>query len=452
MNEYLTLLRENRNYRNLWLGSVISQLGDWFNLLASAELIATLTNSGVALSYLFLARFLPLFVFSPIAGVLADRFDRRRIMIISDLLRAGIVLTFLLVRSADQVWIFYLLMVLQFTLSALFVPARTAVLANVVAEKDLVAANALDSLTWSTMLALGAFLGGLVAALFGAAAAFVADALTFLLSAWFISRIVLLKAIPTADGRPLTAGAPLLPRPSAPPLPSPIAAPRRFAALEGFRYLLQEPFILGIALAKAGGSLVWGAINVLEVTYANEVFGPSLPDWLGVEDGGTAVLGLIYVTAGLGTGLGPLFLRRWLGDAPRRLFGGISAGFVVMVLGIWSLAQAPTLLLFLLATLLRTVGTGTLWVFSAALLQMLVPDQYRGRVFAFEFAVLTLTQSISVYLAGALQDRGWTVQQITLMLTGLGLVTTSMWLAFHLANRASLRAERIPLRVTRWRT
>lgn len=444
MNEYIMLLRQNANYRHLWLGSVVSQLGDWFNLLASAELIASLTNSGVALSYLFLARFLPLFVFSPIAGVLADRFDRRRIMIFSDVLRAGIVLAFLLVRSPEQVWIFYLLLTLQFSLSALFTPARTAVLANVVQEKDLVAANALDSLTWSTMLALGAFLGGLVAALFGAMAAFIADALTFLLSGWFISRIVLPQKQRPADAvAPSRASAPLPPGSPAP------APPRRFAALDGFRYLLQEPFILGIALAKAGGSLVWGAINVLEVTYANEVFAPHLPDWLSVEDGGTAVLGLIYFTAGLGTGLGPLFLRRWFGDAPRRLFGVISAGFLLMTVGIWSLAQAPTLLLFLVATAVRTLGTGTLWVFSAALLQMLVPDRYRGRVFAFEFAALTLTQSISIYLAGVLQDRGWTVQQVTVALAGLGVVTAVGWLLFHFSNRVALRSEQLSLRVAR---
>ena len=88
MHEYITLLRSNPNYRNLWLGSVVSQLGDWFNLIAAAGLISRLTESGLAVSSLFLARFLPLFLFSPVAGVLADRFDRRKIMIISDLLRA----------------------------------------------------------------------------------------------------------------------------------------------------------------------------------------------------------------------------------------------------------------------------------------------------------------------------------------------------------------------------
>jgi MFS family permease len=138
-----------------------------------------------------------------------------------------------------------------------------------------------------------------------------------------------------------------------------------------------------------------------------------------------------------------------LGDAPKRLFAGISAGFVVMVIGIWVLARAPTLTLFLGATALRTLGTGTLWVFSAALLQMLVPDRFRGRVFAFEFAALTLTQSISIYVAGVLQDRGWPVQQVTVALAGLGVMTALLWLGFHASNRAALRAERLPLRVAR---
>src|SRR5690606_12942705 len=154
------LLRRNANFRNLWLGSVISQFGDWFNVIASAEVISRLTDSGTALSFLFLARFLPLFVFSPIAGVLADRFDRKRIMVLSDVLRAVAVLGFLFIHEPDDIWLFYLLTILQFSLSALFTPARGAVLANVVRSDELVAANALDSLTWSTMLALGAFAGG----------------------------------------------------------------------------------------------------------------------------------------------------------------------------------------------------------------------------------------------------------------------------------------------------
>ncbi|MCB8982635.1 MAG: MFS transporter [Ardenticatenaceae bacterium] len=425
MREYLNLLRTNPNYRNLWLGSVISQLGDWFNLLASAEIITDLTSNGVAISYLFLARFLPLFLFSPLAGVLADRFSRKKILIFSDVLRALTVLGFLYVRSSQQIWLFYVLTVMQFLLSALFTPARTAVLANIVAQEDLVTANALDSLTWSTMLALGAFLGGLVAAAFGAETAFVLDSLTFLVSAWCISRIVL-PVVDRSLNLPQTGW---------------------LDFIDGFRYLWHEPFILAIALVKAAGSLVWGGVNVLEITFAEQVFsldGSALAHGLRIEDGGTATLGLIYMISGLGTGLGPIFMRRWLGDRKQRILLGISIGFVFLFTGILLLASAMSLPSYLAGTLVRTVGSGTVWVFSAALLQMLVPDRFRGRVFAFEFAALTLTQSISTFFAGYGQDI-WGLRQTTAVLGFLGLGVTLVWMVLYRRLRPFVAESSPPL-------
>ena len=431
MNEYLDLLRRNPNFRNLWLGSVVSQFGDWFNVIAAAELITRLTDSGVALSYLFLARFLPLFLFSPIAGVLADRFNRKHIMVLSDVLRGVTVLGFLFVRDPGDIWFFYLLTVVQFSLSALFTPARGAVLANVVRPGELVAANALDSLTWSTMLAFGAFLGGVVAAFFGAEAAFVADSLSFLLSAVFIARIVLPARAEAEPTPALTA-----------------SSSQRFAFLDGFRYLLGEPFILGISLAKAGGSLVWGAINVLEITYANDLFPLADPDRFGISDPGTATLGLIYVVSGIGTGIGPLVMRRWLGDTPRRMMLGVSLGFVIMTVGTAWLALVDGLGTLLAATLTRTLGTGTLWVFAAAMLQIMVPDRYRGRVFSFEFAALTLTQSISTFAGGFLLDTaGLPMQGVMAVMALTGLFTTLLWISFHLYYRDTLREGNIPFRV-----
>ena len=422
MREYIDLLRRNRNYRYLWLGSVVSQLGDWFNLIASAEIITDLTNSGVAISYLFLARFLPLFLFSPLAGVLADRYSRRKIMIASDLLRALTVLGFLFVQESGQIWLFYVLTVMQFVLSAMFTPARSAVLSNVVEKDELVAANALDSLTWSTMLALGAFLGGVVTAVLGAEAAFILDALTFVLSAWFIGRIVI------------------------------AASERRKAAqassgwldfVDGFRYLWHEPFILGIALVKAAGSLVWGGINVLEITFAEQIFPLdtlSVGQFFRVEDGGSATLGMVYVVSGLGTGLGPIFMRRLLGDRFGRMMTGIGIGFVLLPMGILLIAFSTLFPGYLAGTLIRTVGSGTVWVFSAAMLQMFVPDKFRGRVFAFEFAALTLTQSISTFLAGVLQD-AWGVRPATAVFGIMGLVTAALWFAFYVFSKRQSRRE-----------
>ena len=157
---YWRLLRENRPYRFLWFGYVVSLFGDWFNLIASLALLNRLLGeeNSLAISYLFMARFLTLFFVSPFAGVLADRYDRRLLMIGSDVVRFFVVLGFLLVRDANLAWVVYLLTVLQFVLSGVFIPARSAVLASVVGEEDIISANALDGLTWSTMLALGSLL------------------------------------------------------------------------------------------------------------------------------------------------------------------------------------------------------------------------------------------------------------------------------------------------------
>ena len=431
MGEYLGLLRRNRNFRYLWWGNVVSLLGDWFNLLASAALVTELTSSGVAISYLFLVRFLPQFLFSPIAGVIADRYDRRKIMILADLLRAVTVLGFLFIRSADQLWLFYGLTATQFMLSALFVPARSAALANIVEQRDLVTANALDSFTWSTMFALGAFLGGVIATLFGNQTAFVMDAATFLVSAWLISRIVL----PKREVRRATA-----------------SGGGWLELSGGLRYLWGIPFLLTISIVKAAGSLVWGAINVLEVSYADHVFplsGTAITQWLSIENGGTATLGLIYVASGLGTGLGPLLMRRWLGDSTKRLMVGISAGFFLTATGILALGLVTTLPAFLGATFMRTFGTGTIWVFSAVLLQIMVPDQVKGRVFGFEFAALTLTESLSVLAAGYTQDAfQWSLIRVSSAFGWLGILVFILWMAFFLATRKRLHryesAESIP--------
>lgn len=404
LKEYLVLLQRNRDYRHLWLAALVSYLGDWFNLLAAAALIARLDGTGKSFSFLLLARFLPLFLFTPVSGVLADRFDRRHLMIVSDILRAVTVLGFLLVRDSGMIWLFYLLTVVQFALSALFTPARTSVLAKVVAPKDLVTANGLDGLTWSTMLFVGALLGGLATAAFGITTAFILDALTFVLSAWFVTRISIAGGRQRQDVSGVEVG--------------------RLRFVDGLRYLWGVPVLLVLALVKAAGSLVYGAINVLEIPLAEQLFP--------LGDTGTVTLSIIYASAGLGTGFGPLLVRHWLGDSYARSLWAISLGFGLLVLGIFGLGAAPSVGVVWLMTLIRTFGSGTIWVFTGALLQRMVPDGVRGRVFAFEFAALTLTQSISTLWAGVAQDDlGWGVQQTITNMGAAAAVIALLWFVFH---------------------
>lgn len=402
MRSYLSLLQRNPDFRNLWLATLVSYAGDWFNLLASAALIAHLTESGTAVSVLFLARFLPLFFFSPFAGILADRFDRKQIMVLSDLLRAVTVLALILVQITQQVWLLYLLTFIQFSLSALFVPAHSATLPNLVAEKDLVTANALDGFTWSTMLAIGALLGGIVASTLGITVAFVIDGLTFLWSAWFISRIQ--GATRQEERNAQQQGL--------------------LDFVDGLRYLRGRPLILVISLLKASAALVWGVLNVAELSLAKDLFP------LGEQ--GAITLSILYTMTGIGSGLGPLLVRRWLGDGQRAALWALTLGFGLLTVGVFWLSVAPTLPTAATATLVRTLGGGTIWVFSAALLQILVDDEFRGRVFAFEFAAFTLTQSIATLWAGIAQDNlGLDVRAVLAYTSVVALVVTALWLAFH---------------------
>lgn len=415
MGSYVSLLRRNPDFRNLWLATMVSYAGDWFNLLASAALVARLTDSGMAVSLLFLARFLPLFFLAPVAGVLADRFDRKRILIVADLLRAVTVAAFVLVQITQQIWLLYVLTLIQFSLSALFAPTHSAVLPNLVQPSDLVTANALDGFTWSTMLALGALFGGIVASVFGITAAFLVDAATFVWSAWFISRI----AGTTREEESVTAGGGLL------------------QFMDGLRYLRGRPMIFVISLAKAGGAIVWGSLDVLQLPLAEKFF-----PW-GKQ--GAITLAIFYVMTGIGSGLGPLLMRRWLGDSQRAALWAISLGFALVAAGVLWLSGAGALPAAAAAILVRTLGGGTVWVFSAALLQTIVADKFRGRVFAFEFTAFTLAQSLATLWAGLAQDQlGLRVHE-TIFYSGLGaLIVTALWAVFQLQVQRGMLAVAKP--------
>ena len=134
---YVTLVRQNKEFRLLWVGQIVSLLGDWFDLIASASLIALLTQSGAAIGGLFVVRMLAPFVISPIAGVAADRYNRKRLLIVADLTRGLTVLGFLLVRNPGDVWLVYTLTALQMGMSGFFFPTRNAILPDITTRDEL---------------------------------------------------------------------------------------------------------------------------------------------------------------------------------------------------------------------------------------------------------------------------------------------------------------------------
>src|SRR3954468_22064731 len=168
LRAYLRLLRDNRNYRLLWFAQVVSELGDWFYALAVYNLLLELTgNKAAAVGLAVVLEVLPHTLVAPATGVLNDRISRKAIMIGADIARFFIVLGMLGVRTPGTVWLVYPLLLLETLGAAFFEPAHSAVIPNIVEERDVLNANALSSITWSFCLAAGASLGGLVAVAFG---------------------------------------------------------------------------------------------------------------------------------------------------------------------------------------------------------------------------------------------------------------------------------------------
>src|SRR5215210_1907238 len=184
----LSLLRRNRDFRSLFFASVISLGGDWFLWVAINSLIYEATHKALYVGLAILAQEFAFFLASPIGGVLADRLDRRKLMIVCDLARAIICVAFLLV-GPDRLWLAYVLLPLLASFAAPFDPAFSAATPNVVDPDDLPAANALNGSLWGTMLAVGAGLGGVVSGAFGADTAFLVDAVSFLVSAALLMSI-----------------------------------------------------------------------------------------------------------------------------------------------------------------------------------------------------------------------------------------------------------------------
>ncbi len=403
MNPYLALLRQNRNFRLLYIGQTISQLGDWFNTVAVFALILDLTGSATMVAWMLIVQFLPVAMVSPVAGVIVDRVDRRRLMIASDILRGTLILGLLLVRRPEHVWIAYVVMALTVSATSFFEPARTATIPNITSDEELMPANALSSATWSAMLALGASIGGLVTALAGRNVAFVINALSFLASAYFIGRT-------HYDSTP----------PPTPRLTGWLALTGVPDLLEGFRYVRARSHVAALMFVKAGWGLAGGVLLLLSV-FGQRIF---------PVGGSTAAgIGVLYGARGIGAALGPIALRWILGQHPAGLRRAIGPAYFIVGGFYVALAFAPTLPVAALCVLLAHFGGAILWVFSTVLLQLEVPDRFRGRVFAAELALVTLTSSASSYLTAYGLDRaGWSPRTMSFALGALFCVPGVVWL------------------------
>lgn len=409
---YINLVSDNRDYRRLWLSQVVSNFGDWFGILAVYALITRYSESEFLLGLIIVVKMMSLASFSPFAGYLTDRFNRRRIMIWCDLLRGLIVLGLLLVVSYETLWLAYVLTALQMMLSAVFQPAKTSSIPNVTTEEELVDANVLSAATWSIIFTLGMGIGGLATAWLGTDLVFILDALSYVVSAWFIYRAVIPQK--QMDEKEL--------RRTRNPLTG---------IKEGFRFLLDNHQVLRPTLAKGCFTMFLGALTYMLILISEEVL---LMGSIGI--------GLLYAARGVGTGIGPVIGRR-IFEKERSwvramgfcmIFGGLMYSIVGMT---------TSLAVMLVFVFIAHAASGANWVMSTVLLQRRTPDTFRGRVFSTEWLLFTLAQSASVLLSSWILESQWLTIQETMILFSLMLAVTGfIWHATVTKNEYAYQQDR----------
>lgn len=401
---YATLFRQNRQYRKLWLSGVISQFGNWFNYIAVFVLLNQLTGSGQAVSWFLIAKFIPSSIFGPAAGVFADRFSRKGIMIGCDILRIFIVLAFLFIKRPEHVWMVYVLALLQEALWTFADPARRASIPNICRPEELNLANALGGATWSVMLAVGAALGGFVTGWFGWQTAIIIDAVTFLISAILLSSLTLPATKKKINKKPTLSD---------------------YLGItdlrEGCSYVKNHGRVGRLLLIKSGWALSGGVLVMLTI-FGEQVF---------ASEGQSGRSGILYSFRGIGAAIGPIMAWRLLGESRNAMSKGIGISFFVSSIAYLFFSQSPTLAWAAFFVFIGHMAGSVQWVFSTTLLQKEVEDQFRGRVFATEMALLTLILSLSTWATGLALESGMDPRQVTIYLAIMFLVPGTVWTWIH---------------------
>jgi MFS family permease len=367
------LLRTNRNYRLLWLGQIISDIGDHFNNIAVFDLAIRQQHGGLLVSGILIARAIPMLVAGPLAGVLLDRLDRRMIMLASDIFRAILALCFIATVDEKSNTLLFVFSALLMFASPFFSSGRNAILSVVAPGEQLKVATSLTQITSWTTIGIGAFFGGTAVAGLGHAWAFVLNACSFLLSGLCLW---LFRAEPGTF------------RPPA------VHAKREFHPhqefMAGLRYMRSEPLLLGIAFIGVGWATGGGAAQILFSVFGERVF-----------ERGAAGIGTIWGCAGFGLVLGGVFANRLNKNlsfpAYKRTvsIAYLLHGFLYVAFALTT--NYPLALIFI--ALSRAAGS-TSSVVNYSRMQEYVANEYRGRVFAAMETMTWTTMMVSMFLCG----------------------------------------------------
>jgi MFS family permease len=406
---FVELIKEYPSFRRLWIAQAISNFGDWFGLLALYALVQRYSDSEFLLGLVIVVKMLSLAFFSPIAGYLTDRFNRRILMIICDGGRALSLLLMLLVQQESLLWLAYALTGFQMMLSAIFEPAKTASIPNVAPPERLVDANIISTATWSIIFTTGMAIGGFATEWIGVEGVFILDAFTYLVSAWFIYRAVIPQEARRSN---------YVEGQKKPSFWEDVRQNIGTDIVLGIRYLRDNHHILRPAVAKGTSTIFLGGLVYMMVLVSDSIL-----------QMGSIGLGLLYAARGIGTGIGPVIARQHFTDERQWV---VVMGASIALSGAMYLVVGLTQVWWMMFVfvLLAHAASGANWVTSTVLLQKRSEDNFRGRVFSTEWLLFTLGNSLSVVVASVLLEWQIVALQTLISLYAVGLMAAGLlWLA-----------------------
>ncbi|HYJ91466.1 MAG TPA: MFS transporter [Pyrinomonadaceae bacterium] len=406
---YGKLISQNRNFRNLMSGQVISELGNWFNFIAGLGLVRMVSDaSPTAAGIFFFCRLIPFAFASPIAGTFVDRFSRRQVMIATDLARAVVALSLLLVKSPDDLWIAYAATALGSTLGAFFEGAKNAATPNLTGKEGLLAGTALMFSTRFLLMAVGSALGGWASAIFGYQVAFIINAVSFVVSAY---TVWLIPEEATRDGATAERMA-----------ERELREPFLTELKEGLRYTVKNHFAATILIMNVIWATGGGAVNIIFERLGGVYFAQQ-EHW-----NADIAVAILWTATGFGLTLGMLIAHRTSILLERHQVHVGFIGWTLIIHGIlFSLGGLmPSLILFAIVAFVSRAIIGVEYAVQETLFQRSLPDHIRGRISTLDRGAELTMFGLSSYFAGLAMDF-ITPQTLTIVSGVLSAASGIIW-------------------------
>lgn len=429
--EYFDFLKSNRNYRLYLIAHCMQHAGDWFIRIAALLSVERLApDSSTAISVIIICKIIPEVTISPIGGILSDKYDRKYLMILLDIIGAITTLGFLVALRSGNVFNLYIATLLRSSISSMYEPVTKSIYPMFVNDpEDLKRAATFNTTAWSTMLLLGGLFSGYIISLVGVEACYAIDSITYLVSAIIMLQIhgsfTVKQGIDEDDIDQLheceriNCCQVIMSKVSSVGygIKSSLLMSRDFII-----YILSSGFAL-CALFKACATFTFGGQDVLNAAF-------TLVD--GDEEETSRRLGIIFSCTGFGSLISPFMSNMFTqGNQPKSIQLACIGSFVFLAGGFFGIGASPNFTAICFFTTIRAMGEAIIWMNATMLLQTLTNPEMLGRMLSFEFSIARTTEAIMAITVGQMEDSGMDERIIALLSGAIGLIFLVILSLYH---------------------